>query len=122
MGGGWCVGGGGGGGGVRRGGDGEMGVGGGGKGGGEVGVREVGVGEGDGDGGAGAGGGGREGWVGKWGRGVGKVVGWCGVGRKKKRLYASYKTESGQTRYVEREVGVAMPGARIGHGQGVVDC
>ena len=64
----------------------------------------------------------RKGWVfGKWCRGVEKVV-HCVPGRKPKRLYSSYKTESGQTRYVEREVGVVVPGARVGHVRGGVDC
>ena len=72
-------------------------------------------GDGDGDG--------RKGWVfGKWGRAVGKVVGRWGLGMKPKRLYSSYKTESGQTRYVEREVRIVVPDARIGHVRGEADC
>lgn len=36
----------------------------------------------------------------------------CALGHRPKRTYVSYKTEAGQTRYVESEMGVALPGPR----------
>ena len=42
----------------------------------------------------------------------------CVPARRTKRLYASWKTESGQTRYVERETGGALPAPRFEHADG----
>ncbi len=42
-------------------------------------------------------------------------------GRKPKKVYASFKTETGQTRYIESETGGALPDPRLGHANGECD-
>ena len=42
----------------------------------------------------------------------------CAPGRKPEKVYASYKTESGQTRYIEGETGVGLPGPGSGYADG----
>lgn len=39
----------------------------------------------------------------------------CTPGRKPKELYASYKTETGQRRFIKRETGVGLPDLRYGY-------
>lgn len=45
----------------------------------------------------------------------------CTLGRKLEKLYADYKTETGQTRYIESETGVALSGPRFGYADGRFD-
>ena len=42
----------------------------------------------------------------------------CTVGRRPKRKFVNYKMENGQTRYVESEMGVGLPGSRSGRADG----
>ncbi len=42
-------------------------------------------------------------------------------GRKPKKVYASFKTETGQTRYIESETGAALPDPSLGNATGEYD-